>query len=268
MDEAIDAYGRAVQGAFLLDDMAAAALSLASRGAAELELGDADRALADIRDADRRLPADGGGSVAFRLWTATTLAIAEAVAGLHLDAARTLAGTIDRVISLDSPAEVDGWLDSAFAVLAVPRPALAARCLGALDLATRVEGQTMSSSGLNRRIAAQIEGTIGRQRLAMKRAEGQRMERHVLFEQLADAVRAEAGRGGEGPAAPYGELTARERTVLDLLAQGRTDTQIGAELGIAPKTASVHVANVKAKLGVETRVAAVLYARDRLGGSD
>ena len=264
-DEAIDMYSRAVRVDEASGDTAGAGLSLMSRGAAELELGNTDRALADVREASRRLPADGGGSVSFRLWTGTTLAIAEATAGLPAEAVGTLASTIDLVLALDSPPEYDAWLDAAFAVLANTQPLLAARCLGALDVATRSDGSVMSSTRLNGRIAAKVERSVGRHRLALKRAEGQRVDRRALFDQLAAAVRAEARRGEARVAGPYGDLTARERRVLALLAQGRTDPEIGAELGIAPKTASVHVANLKAKLGVETRVEAVLFARDHLG---
>jgi DNA-binding CsgD family transcriptional regulator len=59
--------------------------------------------------------------------------------------------------------------------------------------------------------------------------------------------------------ATYG-LTARELAVLGLLAAGRTNAQIGAELFISPKTASVHVTNILRKLGVETRVQAAAVA--------
>jgi len=60
-------------------------------------------------------------------------------------------------------------------------------------------------------------------------------------------------------AAPYG-LTERELLVLRLLAAGRTNPQIGAELFISPKTASVHVTNILRKLGVSTRVQAAALA--------
>ena len=57
-------------------------------------------------------------------------------------------------------------------------------------------------------------------------------------------------------------LTVREREVLGLLAAGRTDGEIAAELFISKKTASVHVANIKGKLGATSRVEmAVLAAR-------
>jgi DNA-binding NarL/FixJ family response regulator len=61
------------------------------------------------------------------------------------------------------------------------------------------------------------------------------------------------------PAAPYG-LTARELTVLQLLGRGRSNGQIGAELFISTKTASVHVSNILRKMQVPTRVAAATIA--------
>jgi DNA-binding CsgD family transcriptional regulator/tetratricopeptide (TPR) repeat protein len=60
-------------------------------------------------------------------------------------------------------------------------------------------------------------------------------------------------------AAPYG-LTGRELAVLRLVAAGRTNTQIGAELFISPKTAGVHVTNILRKLGVSNRVQAAALA--------
>jgi DNA-binding CsgD family transcriptional regulator len=62
----------------------------------------------------------------------------------------------------------------------------------------------------------------------------------------------------EAPA-PYG-LTKRELAVLGLLAAGRTNAQIGAELYISPKTASVHVTGILRKLGVSNRVQAAALA--------
>ena len=53
-------------------------------------------------------------------------------------------------------------------------------------------------------------------------------------------------------------LTQREVEVLRLLAEGRSDREIAAELYISPKTASVHVSNLLGKLGVPSRAAAVV----------
>ncbi len=51
-------------------------------------------------------------------------------------------------------------------------------------------------------------------------------------------------------------LTDRELEVLRLVAIGRGNRDIAAELFIPPKTASVHVSNILAKLGVSSRVEA------------
>jgi DNA-binding CsgD family transcriptional regulator len=59
--------------------------------------------------------------------------------------------------------------------------------------------------------------------------------------------------------APYG-LTGRELAVLRLLAAGRSNAQIGAELYISPSTASVHVSSILRKLGVSSRVQAAAIA--------
>jgi len=77
---------------------------------------------------------------------------------------------------------------------------------------------------------------------------------------------APAAPSGAAPAAPSGAapaavpqaygLTDRELAVLRLLAAGRTNAEIGAELYISPKTASVHVSSIFRKLGVSSRVQA------------
>ena len=48
--------------------------------------------------------------------------------------------------------------------------------------------------------------------------------------------------------------------MLRLLTAGRTNAQIGAELYISPKTASVHVTSILRKLGVSGRVQAAALA--------
>ncbi|MDO8364756.1 MAG: LuxR C-terminal-related transcriptional regulator [Actinomycetota bacterium] len=59
-------------------------------------------------------------------------------------------------------------------------------------------------------------------------------------------------------------LTPREAEVLVLVAAGRTNRQIGDELYVSDKTASVHVSNILRKLGVNSRVDAAAVAQ-RLG---
>jgi DNA-binding CsgD family transcriptional regulator len=63
-----------------------------------------------------------------------------------------------------------------------------------------------------------------------------------------------------GTATPLAALTARELEVLRLVAAGRSNKEIGTELFISPKTASVHVSNILAKLGVSGRGEAAALA--------
>lgn len=58
-------------------------------------------------------------------------------------------------------------------------------------------------------------------------------------------------------------LTPRERDVLRLVADGLSNKKIGEQLYISPKTVSVHVSNVLAKLGVSGRTEAVSVAMRR-----
>ena len=85
----------------------------------------------------------------------------------------------------------------------------------------------------------------------------------VLAERARIPLQAAAGRRRPPPPVPplarYG-LTDRELTVLRLLAAGRTNPQIGAELYISASTASVHVSNILRKLGVSGRVQAAALA--------
>ena len=56
------------------------------------------------------------------------------------------------------------------------------------------------------------------------------------------------------------DLTARERDILRLLAKGYDNQTIADELFIALKTVKTHVSNILAKLEVDDRTQAVVYA--------
>lgn len=64
------------------------------------------------------------------------------------------------------------------------------------------------------------------------------------------------------PAEPklYEDLTNREREVLGLIAKGRSNQEIADELFITLKTVKTHVSNILAKLQVDDRTQAAIYA--------
>jgi DNA-binding NarL/FixJ family response regulator len=72
-------------------------------------------------------------------------------------------------------------------------------------------------------------------------------------------------REAEEPAMPPLPLSERELQVLRLVADGKTNQEIGAELFIGPSTARNHISSILMKLQVDNRVqAAVRAVRDRL----
>ncbi len=97
---------------------------------------------------------------------------------------------------------------------------------------------------------------------ALARAAAQDMGAQPLLDALAafGGARGARTRSG-GAAAGIPSLTDRERDVLALLVDGRTNRQIAAQLYISEKTASVHVSNILGKLGVRSRGEAAAVAR-------
>ena len=80
----------------------------------------------------------------------------------------------------------------------------------------------------------------------------------VLDPAVADLVARHGARRFPAPGAV--SLTPRECDVLGLLARGRSNKQMAAQLALSPRTVEGYVSNVLAKLGVESRTEAALYA--------
>ena len=64
------------------------------------------------------------------------------------------------------------------------------------------------------------------------------------------------------------ELTARERLVAGVVARGRSNREVAAELGISVKTVEHHLGRIYAKVGVRSRAQLVVHLADGAGGTE
>ena len=153
-------------------------------------------------------------------------------------------------------------------LVAVGRLEEAVSCLAAADRTRRDTEMEWDPDRVARRAALIEQARRSMQRSTIESAwrSGENASLVAMLEQAGKAI--------EGvdldaatvafPPAGAARLSARERQVLTLVANGRSDDAIADELFISKKTASVHVAHIKDKLGVESRVEIAL-AGLRLG---
>jgi pimeloyl-ACP methyl ester carboxylesterase/DNA-binding CsgD family transcriptional regulator len=83
-----------------------------------------------------------------------------------------------------------------------------------------------------------------------------------LDEVLAFSRSIEATTDDPAAGTAFDTLTARQRELLELIAQGRDNAQIAATLGLSEKTVRNHITHIFAKLEVETRAQAIVRVRD------
>jgi DNA-binding CsgD family transcriptional regulator len=152
--------------------------------------------------------------------------------------------------------------------------ALAAHARGAVELA---EGDASAALGSLRQawqvwqqieapyVAARVRVLIGLACRALGDDDGGGLEldaARAVFDQLGaapDLARIDALAQGVPPGHPHG-LTPRELQVLRLVATGKTNKAIAAELFVSEKTIDRHVSNIFIKLDVPSRTAATAYA--------
>lgn len=86
-------------------------------------------------------------------------------------------------------------------------------------------------------------------------ARGESLLDPALTQKLIDRMRT-----GDPGDERLDRLTTRERRVLDLVAEGKTNREIGAELYLAEKTVKNYVSNILSKLGMQRRTEAAVFA--------
>jgi DNA-binding NarL/FixJ family response regulator len=79
---------------------------------------------------------------------------------------------------------------------------------------------------------------------------------------LAQRLRTWFAAGPRPQATPFPQLTSREREILDGVAAGLTNAQIGQQMFLSAKTIANNVSNILAKLQVTERAQAIVAARD------
>jgi len=161
-----------------------------------------------------------------------------------------------------SPDDVTIWSAavSAWEEAAEPYP-LAYTWLRLAEAAAAAGDRQAAAHGV--REAYALARRVGAAPIADEAAALARRTRLSLDEPAGETATKTGTAAPEDPLARFG-LTEREREILELLAAGRSNPQIAESLFISPKTASVHVSNILAKLGVDSRVEAAAVAH-RLG---
>ena len=87
-----------------------------------------------------------------------------------------------------------------------------------------------------------------------------RGERHLAASLTSILFASSDATRPKGRTDDHGPLTPRERSIVRLLADGKTNDEIGAQLFIASATVKTHLSNVYAKLGARNRYDAVAKA--------
>lgn len=197
-------------------------------------------------------------------WVYSLHATAASGAGLVSEASMSLRLALNLASGrMGLPAEVT---IAAVAVLAASgQPLLAAKVWGAASAGVARGSFVEADHGLAEELLLAARRATDPVSFDVAHKSGQKADPAQLIIEVVAHLDATSPTGG--PARPnrllHGTLTPRELEVLALVGAGKSDGDIAALLFISSKTASVHVSNAKAKLGVDSRLEAALWARAR-----
>jgi non-specific serine/threonine protein kinase len=150
-----------------------------------------------------------------------------------------------------------GLSNMAMVLVAAGSPERAARLFGAADSARAVVGSTVKEPerSIFNRYVRQSQDALGAEAFAAAWNAGRALG---LEDAVAEAMLPVEATRGE--TTRMFDLTEREMDVLRLLAEGRSDREIGEMLFISTRTAQTHVSHILGKLGVSSRSAATALA--------
>ncbi len=197
-----------------------------------------------------------------RAWTLGVMAEAAMVEGDRQASLKLTQASLSEFARRgDVYAMLDGILVCAQHSITLGDPETSAKLLGVVQRVRRAVGTRMTWTNVtDEDLTATVRGALGDARM-------QEVMRASGMMQLQDGVTLALSVGGERqqaskPAPPVSGfgLSPRELEILQLLAQGKSNQEIGDELFISHRTAGTHVANILGKLGVHSRAAAVAVA--------
>lgn len=179
-----------------------------------------------------------------------------------------------RFVPEGTPEQLD-WFNELCAK--TTKPEVAARLLeerghaNIVDFLPKVSVPTLVLHSSNDAVAPFSEGRLLAARIPNARFVQLESNNHVLLEhepawerfkeEVLQFTGVEAAEDAEDPI--FEVLTPREREILNHLANGCTNTQIGENLHISEKTVRNHITHVFEKLGVKSRAQAIVLAKDK-----
>jgi predicted ATPase/DNA-binding CsgD family transcriptional regulator len=261
LDLASAALREAVAASRMVGDDFALAMNLVNLTETLLFAGEPDTALKAADEGWALLDGyDPGRYTAFAMLVRSgALAATGSVA-----AARSLLASAARFVAEIDETEGKAQLleYAAYLSLAEGRRRDAARLLGTALRLWRVGGQSDDPARhiANASVGERLRHLLGEERFSRLVGEGMTDEPNRVVMAIAASV-PELDPAIQGK---FGRLSPREGEVLELVAAGATDGDIAAALSISPKTASVHVSNLKNKLGSDSRIELALLGRQLL----
>ncbi len=110
----------------------------------------------------------------------------------------------------------------------------------------------------------QIDGTLSAARAELSREAADVAWKQGATLNMEEAIRYATGAPASKTSGDGSPLTARERQVALLIAEGRTNSEIAGRLKMADRTADAHVEHIRNKLGLRTRSQIAVWAHERL----